>query len=325
MIDLTSLSSIFLPAMATITVGLVSYALLLPSKTARNSLEARLDAMVGEKLQPVESGSGTNRAVAAALKKLETTRKVKGRNSLRARLRQAGLKRRLREHFARLAIWSLLTGAVLYFLGTRPIFIATVVLFIFLGLPRIHLNYLIKRRLKQLTSNLPLMLDAIVRGVRAGLPLLDGIKLAASEGSGPLREELQHILQDISMGLSMEEAVGRFSDRVRSQETNFFAIVVKLQSRTGGNLSESLENLSDILAERVKLQGKIRTMSSEAVTSAWIIGSLPIFVITLIFFTSPSFIEVLIYTSAGKMLLIGCAIWMGIGVVVMRQITKIEI
>ncbi len=107
-------------------------------------------------------------------------------------------------------------------------------------------------------------------------------------------------------------------------EASFFAIVIAIQSRTGGSLSEALGNLSKVLRERKKMQAKVKAMSAEAKASGGIIGSLPLIVCSLVYLTSPSYIGVLFVTFTGNVVLVGSALWMLIGVLVMRKMINFE-
>src|SRR5262249_47891702 len=107
--------------------------------------------------------------------------------------------------------------------------------------------------------------------------------------------------------------------RIPVQEANFFAIVIAIQQRAGGNLSEALGNLSRVLRDRKKMKGKIQAMSMEAKASALIIGSLPIVVMTLVYITSPQYIELLWTHPMGRIMLVCCACGMPVGVWVMRK------
>jgi tight adherence protein B len=101
--------------------------------------------------------------------------------------------------------------------------------------------------------------------------------------------------------------------------------VVSIQSKTGGNLSESLANLSALLRDRKKMRGKVQSMSSEAKTSAWIIGALPVLVSGVVSLTSPDYMAVLFNSLIGNAILLACALWMLMGVLVMRNMINFEV
>jgi tight adherence protein B len=165
----------------------------------------------------------------------------------------------------------------------------------------------------------------IVRGVKAGLPLADCLRIISLEAQEPVRSEFKLVLEDQTLGLPVDQAVQRLFERVPLAEANFFAIVISLQSQTGGSLSEALANLSKVLRERKKMKAKIKAVSSEAKASAGIIGSLPLLVAGLLYLTSPAYISLLFTTSVGHMVIAASAVWMLMGTLVMRKMINFDI
>ncbi len=180
------------------------------------------------------------------------------------------------------------------------------------------------RRRKAMEKDFPAALDIIVRGVKSGLPLTDCLHIVSREVSDPLRSEFARMVQQQGHGLSVSEAVDRLADRVPLIEANFFAIVIGLQTKTGGRLAESLDNLVSVLRARVQLRAKIRSMSSEAKASGGIIAALPVVVSVLVYITSPQYIGLLFSESIGNVVLVGSACWMLIGVLVMRKMIQFD-
>ena len=181
-----------------------------------------------------------------------------------------------------------------------------------------------KARIKGMEKDFPNALDIIVRGVKTGLPLIDCLRIAGRELPDPLRSEFARMVEQQAHGLSVAEAVDRFAERVPLTEANFFAIVIGLQARTGGRLSESLDNLVAVLRARVQLRAKIRTMSSEAKASGMIIAALPVVVTVLLYLTSPQYIGMLFSETVGNVVLVVSAVWMLIGVLVMRAMIQFD-
>ena len=167
-------------------------------------------------------------------------------------------------------------------------------------------------------------MDVIVRGIKAGLPLLDCIKMIVSEAPEPIKTEFRLILETQAVGMLLGEACGKLYERTPLPEANFFGIVVAIQQRSGGNLSEALGNLSKVLRDRKKMKAKIQSMSQEAKASAGIIGALPIAVMTLVYLTSPNYISLLFTNSVGHIMLAGSAIWMVMGVLVMKKMINFD-
>jgi tight adherence protein B len=163
-----------------------------------------------------------------------------------------------------------------------------------------------------------------VRGIKAGLPLFDSMKVIVADAPEPIRSEFRAIVETQTIGLPLGEACGRLYDRVPLPEANFFGIVIGIQQKAGGNLSEALGNLSRVLRDRKKMKAKIRAMSMEAKASASIIGSLPILVMGIVYVTSPDYIELLWTTPMGRLLLAGSAIWMFVGIMVMKKMINFD-
>ena len=192
------------------------------------------------------------------------------------------------------------------------------------GLPRWFLGYLKKRREQKFLNGFPDAVDVIVRGVKAGLPLLDCIKMISIDSPEPVRSEFRSILETQAIGMPLGEACGKLYDRMPVPEANFFGIVIAIQQKAGGNLAETLGNLSRVLRDRKKMKAKIQAMSQEAKASAGIIGALPLAVMTLVWITSPSYINLLFSEQLGNIMLAGSAIWMFMGVLVMKKMINFD-
>jgi tight adherence protein B len=190
--------------------------------------------------------------------------------------------------------------------------------------PRLIIDQARKSRFKQFAKEFPNALDVIVRGVRSGLPLIDCFRIVSAEARDPVRSEFRRLLEDQTVGVPLDEAVHRLYERMPVSEANFFAIVIAMQSRTGGSLSEALANLSNVLRERRKLTMKISALSSEAKASAGIIGALPVVVTVMVYFTTPDYIMLLFTTLIGQLTLAGSGIWMFVGIMVMRKMINFK-
>ena len=173
-------------------------------------------------------------------------------------------------------------------------------------LPRMWVNRKRKKYQSQFLDELPNAVEAIVRGVKTGLPLNDCVRAVAKDAKEPVKSEFARILDQQAFGMSMTEAVSVLLDRVPLPEVNFFVVVITVQQQAGGNLSEALGNLARVLRDRKKMKMKIKAMSSEAKASAMIIGSLPFVVGTLVSLTSPLYLQPFWTTQLGM-------IWAGVG------------
>ena len=192
------------------------------------------------------------------------------------------------------------------------------------GLPNWFVNFKRGKRLKKFTLAFPNAIDVIVRGIRSGLPLNDCMRIIANDAEEPVKSEFLKVIEATQVGLTMPEACERLYENVPTSETNFFAIVITIQSSAGGNLSEALANLSDVLRQRKKMSDKIQAMSMEAKASGAIIGSLPFIVAGLISFSSPGYLDPLFTTDSGHTVLAVCAFLMAFGIAVMKHMINFK-
>ena len=195
----------------------------------------------------------------------------------------------------------------------------------FLGLPRWWISMLAKRRRKKVTNQFADGIDVIVRGVKSGLPLNECLRIIARESPDPLGPEFAALTDNVSMGVDLDRALQTLYQRLPLPEINFFVIVLTIQSKSGGNLSEALGNLSNVIRARRMMREKVQAMSSEAKSSAMIIGSLPFAVGTMVFFTTPSYVMELFITETGHFLLfVGFCLYTT-GITIMRKMINFNI
>ena len=255
----------------------------------------------------------------------ERAKESKKRKSLQDLLDQAGIGMAISQ-FQAIAAGVGLVLAILAFIGGLPIYACVAVAAIgFLGLPRWLLFSLISRRRKRFLDLFPDAIDIMVRGIKSGLPMSDALRVIAAESPAPVGPEFIELVEGQRLGISIEQGLERMAERIALPEINFLAIVMNVQSKSGGNLSEALSNLSRVLRERKKMRGKIVAVSQEAKSSASIIGALPFVIIIGLYFMSPGYLAPLWETSTGNMLVVGCLCWMGLGVFVMSRMIKLDI
>jgi tight adherence protein B len=216
-------------------------------------------------------------------------------------------------------------AAVLLFVAQVPWYYALVIggALGYVG-PRWYLGRRRKKYQNKFLDELPNAVEAIVRGVKSGLPLNDSIRLVAKEAKEPVKSEFGRVLDQQAVGKSMSEAVTILFDRVPVPEVNFFIVVITVQQQAGGNLSEALGNLSRVLRNRKAMKLKIKAMSSEAKASAGIIGSLPFVVAILVSITSPTYLLPLVQTTTGQMWLGIAAVMLTTGIMVMRKMVAFD-
>ncbi len=193
------------------------------------------------------------------------------------------------------------------------------------GFPRWFLGFLRKRRQNKFLHDFADAIDVMVRGLKAGLPVSDAMKVIAAESGPPVGPEFSEVVEGQRVGITIDQGIERMFERMPLSEVNFLGIVMAIQSKTGGNLSEALGNLSKVLRDRKKMKQKIRSVSQEAKSSAAIIGSLPFIIMGALTVLNPSYMDPLFNTTAGNIMLVGCGTWMMTGVLVMRKMINFDI
>ena len=312
-----------------IAVGGVAWVFIYPILSGEKHAERRMASVA--RAEPVSrpqrsSGGGKSRReqVEGTLKDIEQRQRKAKRPPLAVRLKQAGLdwsKRRFVVTFAIVGVGAFLLTMML---GVGLIAALGFGFAAGCGLPFWTLSFLKKRRESRFLNEFPDAVDVIVRGIKAGLPLLDSLKLISNDATEPVRGEFRAIVETQTIGMPIGEACLKLYESIPLPEANFFGIVVSIQQRAGGNLSEALGNLSRVLRDRKKMKAKIQAMSMEAKASASIIGALPIAVMSLVWLTSPNYIDLLFTEPLGRIMLGCCAGWMLTGILVMRKMINFD-
>jgi tight adherence protein B len=275
----------------------------------RNGSRAQLEA------------SQKRKSVATLLKDVEKNQaamREKNRPTLRRRLEQAGFDGNPRNYWIISAALGLATALLCLMTGQPKLVLGLAPLGIGLGLPRWVLGFLFARRKKRFTREFAGAIDVIVRSVKSGLPTNEALRIVARETPDPVGAEFARLVDGLKVGITLEQGLKKMHENMPTADVGFFGIVMTIQAKSGGNLSEALSNLAAVLRDRKRLEGKIKAMSSEAKASAMIIGSLPPAVMTLVWLTTPEYINMLFNQRVGNLLLLGCGVWMGIGIFVMR-------
>lgn len=192
-------------------------------------------------------------------------------------------------------------------------------------LPHMWLGMVVKRRQKKFVSLFPDAIDLMVRGLRSGLPITESLGIVSREIPDPVSSEFRMITDKIRIGLTMDQALNEAASRVNTAEFQFFIITLSIQRETGGNLAETLSNLSDILRKRMQLKLKIKAMSSEAKASAWIIGSLPFIMFAVLTLMNGEYMGAFFKDIRLQMITAGGLVWMSIGIFIMSRMINFEV
>jgi tight adherence protein B len=322
--DLVQLAAV---ALAGIAMGGVVYALLMPYMSGERKASKRLGSVArGTNIRAAVPRSLQIRKqqVQDTIKNIDDKKKLKKRQPLRILLIRAGLGMKPRTYYLLSCFTGVVGGFMVLVSGSSPLVSLLAAFACGFGLPRWILARMIKRHQAKFLREFANSIDIIVRGIKSGLGFADCMQIIARESPEPVRSEFAELVEQQKVGVPLSSAFERMIERMPLQEVNFFAIVITIQNQIGGNLAEVLSNLAQVLRDRYRLQAKVMAFSAEAKASAAIIGALPPLVILAMFFTSPDYILILWYDKVGNIMLMGCAIWMLIGVLVMRKMINFD-
>jgi tight adherence protein B len=312
--------------LVTLAVGGVMYAVVYPYLSGDIKAQKRTAALMasGERRREGRSADPAKRRkmIQDSLKDIETKAKTV---TLEQRIAQAGLSISRAMFMIGAGVVGLVAALVSFILNHDPLLGVGVGVVVGIGLPHWLLGFLANRRVAKFIEAFPGAVDIIIRGIKAGLPVGDCFRMIAAEAEEPVRSEFRQIVESQTIGLSIGEATERFAERMPVAEASFFSIVISLQEKSGGNLSEALSNLAGVLRERKKMKAKVRAMSAEAKASAGIIGSLPFLVGLAVWFTNKPYMAVLFNTTVGNVIIAGSLLWMAVGVFIMKNMIDFEI
>lgn len=333
-----TMTMLLLIVLVAISAGSLAYVFLFPQIETEKKTATRVNRVKAAETDRINMKAARDRlqettkrrkSTQDMLKELEKkqSEKAKKRNnaSVKSLILQANLSispSRLYLISAGLSVFAALV-ALLY---DMPLLVALGIGFIgILGAPRWVLRFLVKRRQTKFLEEFPNALDVMCRSIRSGLPLNEAVRLIASDGQEPVKTEFRRVVDSQQVGMSLPEAIERMTLTMPLPEVSFFGIVIAMQAHAGGNLSETLGNLSKVLRDRRKMKAKVSALSMEAKASAVIIGALPFIVAFLVYLTSPDYLMVLFTDQRGHLIL-GCsAVWMSIGIIIMRNMINFEI
>lgn len=194
-----------------------------------------------------------------------------------------------------------------------------------IGLPHMVVGHLIRSREEKFIKLFPEAIDLIVRGLKSGLPVTESINAVGREMADPVGVEFRRMGDDVRLGKTLNEALWAAANRLSTPELKFFVISLSVQQETGGNLAETLGNLSTILRAREQMRLKIRAMSSEGRASAMIIGGLPFIMFAMIMLVNPDYGSVLLTDPRGQTAAAGAMLWMGVGMLMIKKMISFEI
>ena len=301
----------------------VLYVLITPITGPSGAARIKSDSKDGGKKV---KGVDKRKEIQEQLRRQEELRKQTAKVPMVILMERAGMKGTPTQLYVKFAIIGCLVAGALAFAGLPVLYVFGIIPPVFaILLPKKVVNFRINRLQKKFVAEFPNAIDILVRGVRTGLPVNEGMRVISREIPEPVATEFRLITDSTAVGVTLDDALQRFFNRMPLSEVNFFNIVLSIQKQTGGNLSEALGNLSNTLRERKKLKNKIKALSSEAKASAMIIGSLPFLLASVLFVIAPDLITLLFTTTTGNYMIAGGLFWMGCGCFVMKTMMDFEI
>jgi tight adherence protein B len=314
--------------LASVAVGGVLWVFVYPIISGQRKTEQRMATVARTEPVAARTSRGVQKSrrdtVESTLKEIEERHKKQKNAPISVRITQAGLSWSKQQFMIISGVLGTAVFLTVLFSGFSLLIAGGLGFAAAFGVPRWLLSFLKKRREAKFLKDFPDAVDVIVRGIKAGLPLLDCMKMITVESPEPLKSEFRAIVETQAIGMPLGDACFKLYESMPVPEANFFGIVISIQQKAGGNLSETLGNLSRVLRDRKKMKGKINAMSQEAKASASIIGALPVAVMTLVYLTSPEYIKPLFTEPLGRLMLAGSACWMACGVLVMKKMINFD-
>jgi tight adherence protein B len=324
------LVALLVPLLAALAFAGAVYALAYPYISGDRQKDRRLESVIGGRGRKgagisAEIQSSRKKSVANTLREMEDRQRADKKVTIGLRLKRAGLKQTPRDFYVASGVLGVLLGAVsLLFFGV-PLMGAAVAAFLgAFGIPRWVVAKMTTRRQQKFISQLSNAIDVIVRGIKSGLPLNECLQVIARESPEPIASEFREVVEQQRLGVPLADGLERMSELLPLAEVRFLTIVIGIQQQAGGNLSEALANLSSVLRDRQMLALKVKALSAEAKASAMVLASLPPGVMFMVYISSPDYMMPLFTTLPGRFMVVGGALWMLMGVLVMRKMINFK-
>ncbi|MEW6406480.1 MAG: type II secretion system F family protein [Chloroflexota bacterium] len=243
-------------------------------------------------------------------------------------LAQADLKLKPGEYLALIVIAIIGVGFVAWFFGGRSIVSALIGAIVGFFLPRIYVNRQKNKRLQTFGDQLPDMLSLMVNGLRAGFSTAQAMEAVSKEMPSPLSDEFKRVVQEMQLGLPMEQALDNILRRIPSEDLDLIITAINVQREVGGNLAEILDTIAHTIRERVRIKGEIRVLTAQVMYSGRFLALLPFILSGIIWFGNRDYVMSVFQPET---LMCGIAIFglalilIGLGYFVMMRIADIEV
>ena len=223
-------------------------------------------------------------------------------------------------------IW-ILTGAVIpaiaLFLGA-PLTVCIALVLVGVAAP---ISWVILKRNKRLTllgRQLSDALGILCSALRVGQSVQTAMKNVAEEMEEPISREFMRVYRETQYGMTLEASLGGMVKRTKNPDLELMCSAILIQRQIGGNLAQILQNISDTINQRIQMRGEVKTLTSAGRMSGYIIGALPLFIILILMFINPSYIDMFFTTQSGRIMLIISAVLEVIGFLFVRKIVNIK-
>ncbi len=324
-LDITTFLLILASGIAVIVLGVgITVSIVMKPKVRLKQRMESIGSIASSGNVSAKAESRRQKRIQDKLKNIGEDQKKEGMgDKIKSALLQAGLQVEI-PTFIMICFGSGIAGLVGAFLADAPLpAIPAAGIVAGAGLPKLVLGRMASRRQNAFTSNFAEAIDVITRGIRSGLPVGECLNVIAREFEGPVGEEFTMIVEGQRLGMGLDDILARALQRIPTPEFKFFAIVLQIQKQTGGNLADTLENLSEVLRDRKRMKDKVKALSSEAKSSAGIIASLPFLVLGMLSVVNADYVNTL-FTDGIHLVFIGLGM-MGVGVFVMAQMIDFEV
>jgi tight adherence protein B len=271
----------------TILVILLIIGVVVSSRSERELVEERLGQYLEEDKQNVEQEAQHSALTDWVSKRVE---KTSYGDRVARELARADLKLKVAEYFVLIFLSIIFFGLVAWFLGNRHPISALIG---FVGgsmVPRMYVRSQQKQRLQKFNDQLPDMLNLMVNGLRAGYSTMQAMEAVSKELPAPICDEFRRVVQEIQIGIPMENALENLLRRIPSDDLDFVITAINVQREVGGNLSEILDNISFTIRERIRIKGEVRVLTAQVRTSGTVLSLIPFFLVLVLWFLNPDYL-----------------------------------
>ncbi len=191
--------------------------------------------------------------------------------------------------------------------------------------PRLYVRYMQGKRMNAFNGQLGDTIVLLSNSLRTGYSLLQSMETAAKELAKPMSQELARVTREIGLGLTIQEALANMYRRMPSDDLDLLITAINVQHEVGGNLAEVLDNIAHTIRERIRIQGEIRTITSQQRLSGYILAVLPVILGFIMYMLNPEYISRMWKDTCGLIMLGTGALMIFLGFLAIRKITNIEV